>query len=86
MEEKVFSILSLPNPPPPTKTADQTFLTLFPKFYVWAELSPGRSHSQKKDLRKPLKANESPGIEIHREDGNSIGLFSHVIHLLITGR
>ena len=86
MEEKEISILSLPSPSPPTETADQTFLNPFPKFYVWAELRPGRSHSQEKDLRKPLKANESPGIEIHREDGNSTGFFSHVIHLLIIGK
>ena len=55
MEEKELSILSLPSPSPPTETADQTFLNPFPKFYVWAELRPGRSHSQEKDLRKPLR-------------------------------
>lgn len=54
---------------PFTKTAEQTFLTLSQTFHVWAELSPGRSHSQEEGLRKSLKANESPGIEIHREMG-----------------
>lgn len=85
MGEKVFYISSLPAPSP-TKTVEQTFLTLSQKFHVWAELSPGRSHSEEKGLRKSLKANESPGMEIHREAGNSIGFFSQVIHFSITGR
>lgn len=54
---------------PLQKTAEQTFLTLSQKFHVWAELSPGRSHFQEEDLRKSLKTNENPGIEIHREMG-----------------
>ena len=86
MGEKVLSILSLPTPSPATKTAEQTFLTLSQNFHVWAELSPGRFHSQEKELRKSLKANESPGIEIRKEDGNPVGFFSQVTHLSVTGR
>jgi hypothetical protein len=51
------------------KTMEQTFLTYSQQFHVWAELSTGQSHSQEEGLRKSLKASESPGMEMHSEDG-----------------